>query len=244
VKVRSVEKIQKPETIKYELIMKRNRRYILTEGSLLECGNDVKKQVQILFDRPPHADLTEIGMIVIDNDDRYRKFLHRAKFNSELDQLDNHTFKTVLNEHAGDSTVRTALKESLAKLIKSRLGLIVDSVGDSFDSVVTKKKHLESMGYDCTVCFVNMSLNEVMARRNGTGIVSDEQASELWRETQKNIARYAETFGGNIVVIDGSSPEKFVKGVEFAVEQFVTEPVKNDIGQNLMIRSRTAHSGE
>jgi len=244
VKVTSVERIQKPETIKYELLMKGNRRYILTEGSLLECGDDAKKQVQSLFDKPRRADLTEIGLIIIDNDDRYRKFLHKARFNSELDQLDNQTFKTVLNEHARDSKVRTALKESLATVIKSRLGIIVDNVGDSFEAVVNRKKQLESMGYDCTVCFVNLSLNEVIARRNGTGIVSDEQASELWRETQKNIARYAETFGGNIVVIDGSSPEKFVKGVEFAVEQFVIEPVKNDIGQNLMIRSRTAHSGE
>ena len=97
-KVTSVERIQKPETIKYELIMKENRRYILTEGSLLECGDDAKEQVQSLFDKPRRADLTEIGLIVIDNDDRYRKFLHKAKFNSELDQLDNHTFKTVLNE--------------------------------------------------------------------------------------------------------------------------------------------------
>ena len=96
------------------------------------------------------------------------------------------------------------------------------------------------MGYDCLVCFVNVPLQEVIARRNGTGI-SDSQASDLWKETQKNISRYSELFEGNIVVVDGSSPDKFMKGIEFAVENFVTEPVQNEVGQNIVIRSKTIH---
>ncbi len=241
-KVKSVEKFQTPESIKHEISVKGNRKCIITEGSLLDCGENTKEKFQSFFDKPPLIDLSEIGMIVIDSDDRFHSFLRKANSNSELDQIDNKTFKTVINEHTGNSKVRTTLKESLGDITSTRLGLIVDSVEDDFASVTSKKKQLESMGYDCMVCFVNLSLNEVLDRCSGE--VTDDQAKMLWKETQKNIARYAEEFGGNIVVINGNDSEKFVKGIEFAVEQFVTEPVKNTVGQNLMIRSRTVHSGE
>lgn len=239
-KIKSVEIVAAPETVQHELLLKnRAHRSIVTEGSVLECGEGVRKQITDLFDRPS-ADLTEIGMIVIDDEARYLKFLNRARFNSELDQLDNQTFRTVLNEHASDPRVRAALKESLGELTKTRLGIIFDGLGSKFEAISEKKEQLESMGYDCMVCFVNVPLQEAIARRNGAGI-SDSQVSDLWKETQKNIARYSELFGGNIVVVDGSAPDKFMRGIEFAVESFVTEPVQNEVGQNIVIRSKTIH---
>lgn len=242
-KIKSVEQIDTPETVQYELLLKnRDHRSIITEGSVVQCTGGAKEQIGDLFDKPAAADLTEIGMIVIDNDDRYRRFLHKAKFNSELDQLDNNTFRTVLNEHKTNSKVRTALRDSLGAITKARLGLIIDSLDADYDLIVNRKQQLESMGYDCMVCFVNVSLQEVLARRNGTGIVNDSQAVELWKETQKNISRYAELFDGNIVVVDGTVPEKFQRGIEFAVENFVTEPVQNEVGLNIMIRSKTTHN--
>ena len=239
-KIKSVETISTPETVQHELVLKnRAHRSIITEGSVLECGNGVKEEITDMFGKPS-TDLSEIGMIVIDTEDRYRKFLHKARFNSELDQLDNQTFSTVLNEHASNPKVRTALQESLGELTKTRLGLIFDGLGSDYDAISERKKQLESMGYDCMVCFVNVSLQEVVARRNGAGI-SESQASDLWKESQKNIARYSELFEGNIVVVDGSSPDKFMKGIEFAVENFVVEPVQNEVGQNIVIRSKTIH---
>ena len=239
-KIKSVETISTPETVQHELVLKnRAHRSIITEGSVLECGNGVKEEITDMFGKPS-ADLSEIGMIVIDTEDRYRKFLHKARFNSELDQLDNQTFSTVLNEHASNPKVRTALQESLGELTKTRLGLIFDGLGSDYDAISERKKQLESMGYDCMVCFVNVSLQEVVARRNGAGI-SESQASDLWKESQKNIARYSELFEGNIVVVDGSSADKFMKGIEFAVENFVVEPVQNEVGQNIVIRSKTIH---
>lgn len=239
-KIKSVETISTPETVQHELVLKnRAHRSIITEGSILECDAGAKEEITDMFGKPS-ADLTEIGMIVIDTEDRYRKFLHKARFNSELDQLDNQTFSTVLNEHASNPKVRTALQESLGELTKTRLGLIFDGLGSDYDAISERKKQLESMGYDCMVCFVNVSLQEVVARRNGAGI-SESQASDLWKESQKNIARYSELFEGNIVVVDGSSPDKFMKGIEFAVENFVVEPVQNEVGQNIVIRSKTIH---
>ena len=239
-KIKSVETISTPETVQHELVLKnRAHRSIITEGSVLECGNGVKEEITDMFGKPS-TDLSEIGMIVIDTEDRYRKFLHKARFNSELDQLDNQTFSTVLNEHASNPKVRTALQESLGELTKTRLGIIFDGLGSDYDAISKRKKQLESMGYDCMVCFVNVPLQEVVARRNGAGI-SESQASDLWKESQKNIARYSELFEGNIVVVDGSSPDKFMKGIEFAVENFVVEPVQNEVGQNIVIRSKTIH---
>ena len=237
-KIKSVEIVAAPDTVQYELVLKnRDHRSIITEGSVLDFDDTAKEQITELFDKPV-ADLTEIGMIIIDTDNRYRSFLHKARHNSELDHLDNQTFSTVLNEHALDVRVRDALKGSLAELTKTRLGIILDGVDSDFETLADKKQQLESMGYDCMVCFVNVPLQEVIARRNGVGI-SDSQTSDLWKQTQKNIARYSELFDGNIVVVDGSSPIKFMKGVEFAVENFVTEPVQNEVGQNIMIRSKT-----
>ncbi len=239
-KIKSVEIVAVPETVQHELVLKnRAHRSIVTEGSVLECNEGAKEQITDMFDKPS-GDLTEIGMIVIDTEDRYRKFLHKARFNSELDQLDNQTFSTVLNEHASNPKVRTALQESLGELTKTRLGIIFDGLDSDYDAISERKRQLESMGYDCMVCFVNVPLQEVIARRNGAGI-SDSQASDLWKESQKNIARYSELFEGNIVVVDGSSPNKFMKGVEFAVENFVVEPVQNEVGQNIVIRSKTIH---
>jgi len=237
-KIKSVEIVAAPDTVQYELVLKnRDHRSIITEGSVLDFDDNAKEQIAELFDKPV-ADLAEIGMIVIDTDNRYRSFLHKARHNPELDHLDNQTFSTVLNEHASNPKVRDALRDSLAELTKTRLGVILDAVDSDFETLATRKQQLESMGYDCMVCFVNVPLQEVIARRNGVGI-SDSQTSDLWKQTQKNIARYSELFDGNIVVVDGSSPTKFMKGVEFAAENFVTEPVQNEVGQNIMIRSKT-----
>lgn len=243
-KIKSVEIVEASNSVQYELVLK-NKTYqsIITEGSVLDCTTDIKERLVELFDRPD-GDLTEIGMIVIDTTDRYNKFLKKARFNSELDYLDNQTFKAVLTEHASNPKIRTSLKDSLGELTKSRLGIIVDGIHSDFDDVVERKNELESMGYDCMVCFVNVSLQEVIDRRIGTEVLNDSQVVGLWKESQRNISQYSELFNGNLVVVDGSSSDKFMTGVKFAVENFVFEPVENEVGQNITIRSKTVHQME
>lgn len=243
-KIQSIERVKIQEKVQYELLVKDGLKYVITEGSVLECNEGTRTQIQELFDVPNDIDISEIGLIVLDDDDRFKRFLHTAKHNSELNNLDNKTFASVLNEEVGDPGVREVLKETLAEIAKKRVGLIVDSVGEGYESVASKKEQLEAMGYDCMVCFVNLPLQEVMDRRNGTEAIDDPTLSALWKETQANIAKYSELFEGNLVVANGADPEKFMRGIEFAVEHFVTEPVKNSIGQNLVIRSRTAHNYE
>lgn len=243
-KIQSVEAIEVQEKVQYELVVKDGLKYVITEGSVLECNDSIRAQIRELFDVPNGTDISEIGLISLDNEDRFKRFLHTAKYNSELDTIDNKTFASVLNEEVGKPGVRKVLKESLAEIAKKRVGLIVNNINEEYESVALKKEQLEAMGYDCMACFVNLPLQEIMARRNGTGVIDDSALSGLWKEAQANIARYSELFEGNLVVVNGADPEKFMKGIEFAVEQFVTEPVENPIGQNIVIRSRTVHDYE
>lgn len=243
-KIQLVERIEVQEKVQYELVVKDGLKYVVTEGSVLECNEGVRSQIRELFDAPSDIDISEIGLIALDDEDRFKRFLHTAKYNSELDVLDNKTFSSVLNEEVGKPGVRQVLKESLAEITKKRVGLIINNINEEYESVVLKKEQLEAMGYDCMACFVNLPLQEIIARKNGTGVIDDPALSRLWKEAQANIARYSELFGGNLAVVNGADSEKFMRGIEFVVEHFVTEPVENPIGQNIMIRSRTVHNYE
>ncbi len=246
-KIRSIEKIKAPETTQFEVVLKdRNRQSIVTESSISHVNMNAVSPTSwtggTAFDVPLRgAVLSEIGMVVIADAKQYRKFLNEAKFNSKLDRMNNQKFKSVISEQTAPRW--KVLQESFAELVRTRLGLIVDGLADDYDVVARKKRQLESMGYDCMVCFVNIPLQNAVSR-NDEQLLHEDQVVGLWRNLQKSMSHYAQLFEGNIVVVDGSSKASFTRGMEFAVDNFATEPVNNRVAQNIMIRSRTVHTGE
>ena len=58
-KIKSVEIVDTPDTVQYELVPKnRDYRSIITEGSVLEFDDNAKEQIAELFDKPV-ADLPD-----------------------------------------------------------------------------------------------------------------------------------------------------------------------------------------
>ena len=137
------------------------------------------------------------------------------------------------------------------KYMEGRLGMIIDGTGHNYAKLSKEKKQLEAMGYDCSMVFVNTSL-EVAKERNKERArrLPEDILVKSWKDVQNNLGKFQGLFGRNFAVVDNSKflkPEdaqkKFGMITKKYVSKFVKEPIKNPIGKkwvqhNLALRGK------
>ena len=120
-----------------------------------------------------------------------------------------------------------------------RLGMIIDGTGDEVLKIQKKKKHAESLGYDCYMVFVNTSL-EVAQRRNAdrSRTLPEKLVTEIWKACQNNLGHFQGMFGGNFVIVDNTEYQPVNKSVQKQVDAFLRKPVYNQIGKKWMVTAK------
>jgi predicted kinase len=134
---------------------------------------------------------------------------------------------------------------------KGRLGMIIDGTGDNLDKIKDKKKHAESLGYDCYMIFVNTSL-EVAHERNKTRdrVLPAELVDESWKACQNNLGGFQSMFGGNFIIVDNTEYKKYqskfknkktgeikfsdtsiAQNVQKSVDTFLSKSIQNSVGK-------------
>ena len=149
-------------------------------------------------------------------------------------------------------------KQQQAFYEAGRLGMIIDGTGDEVMKIKDKKKHAESLGYDCYMVFVNTSL-EVAQERNATRerTLSPERVTQIWKACQNNLGAFQSMFSGNFIIVDNTEYKKYqskfknkqsgeikivdttiAQNIQKAVDAFLRKPLYNQIGKKWIQTAR------
>ena len=130
--------------------------------------------------------------------------------------------------------IRTKSKSLTAKrldlYIAGRLGLVIDSTARDLVKIETGLSALKRLGYDCTMIFVNTSLDVALARnalRPRTVPVDIVKKSHA--EIQQNMGKLQRLFGmKNFIVIDNNKAnDKILDKAYKMVKKLVKNPITN-----------------
>ena len=143
------------------------------------------------------------------------------------------------NTNSIRSKAKNLTKKTQAFYEAGRLGMIIDGTGDEVTKIRDKKKHAESLGYDCYMVFVNTSLEVALERnRNRDRTLSDELVTDIWKACQNNLGHFQSMFSGNFVIVDNTVYKPVNKNVQKAVDAFVRKPLYNQIGKKWVANAR------
>ena len=90
--------------------------------------------------------------------------------------------------------------------IDGRIGLIIDGTGKDVQKVKDQSEKLKTLGYECSMIFVNTNL-QVAQERNAARArtIPAEMVQTMWQKVQENIMKFQQVFGAkNFHVVDNS----------------------------------------
>ena len=174
--------------------------------------------------------LVSLGMKLVNSDPAFEKALKKAGLTTNPEDIMSPEGQTI----RGKATRLTDIQKSM--YIKGRLGLVIDGTGKDFKKILTQKRYLDQLGYDCAMIFVNTDLETALDRnRNRPRKLPDDQVEKMWKSVQKNIGRFQNTFKTNFYVVDNSDGADFArdsKRVYKDIKSWSTKPPKNSIGKD------------
>ena len=143
----------------------------------------------------------------------------------------------------GDTSIRGKAKaitdKQRAFFEAGRLGMIIDGTGDEVSKIKKKMQHAESLGYDCSMVFVNTSLEVALERnKNRDRVLSDELVTKIWKDCQNNLGAFQTMFSGNFIIVDNTVYKPVNKSVQQAVDAFLRKPLYNPIGKKWVATAR------
>lgn len=154
----------------------------------------------------------QLGYKEINSDIEFTRYMRSSGLADEngavtLDpnrKFERGVIRTVAKRH-------TNAKQSGAMI--GRLGLVIDGTGADSGKLLKQKKMLESLGYECAMVYVNLSLDgsiEADRRRGlaGDRTVGPELITTKWKELQSALDPFRKSFGNLFFEIDNSAQEK------------------------------------
>ena len=114
--------------------------------------------------------------------------------------------------------------------------MIIDGTGHNFQKIKNEKKILEKLGYDCSMVFVNTSL-EVAQKRNKERdrVLPEKIVSKSWKDVQANIGAFSNMFRQGFIVVDNNDAgEDVFKEVWKRVKGLLRKKVTNTRAKNWM----------
>ena len=155
------------------------------------------------------------------------------------------------SEEEARDMIRTRAKALTGSMmdmsIKGRLGLVIDGTGRDYDKISAQMRMLKELGYDCSMIFVNTSLEVALERNsNRPRSVPEYIVSKSWTAVQSNIGKFQNLFGmSNMIIIDNNQSDKelvtvTLNKVSKAVRQLVTKPIQSYTAKRWMASERKA----
>jgi cytidylate kinase len=183
------------------------------------------------------SSFSHYGLKVVNSDNMFEYLLRKMNVNpkdlAHIEKDDPRQFDFLTQHPQGPRARAKALTQTQQHLyMEGRLGMIVDGTGDDYEKMSAKKKHVEDVGYDTLMVFVNTTLAIAHERnRKRSRSLPDAMVEEIWRSCQHNRERYARLFGrqGYVEVhnsVGGVPHDKVFR----AVDTFVHRPVQNTKG--------------
>ncbi len=150
-----------------------------------------------------------LGMKIVNSDDIYEKMLNDAGLDT--------TPEDIYSDQGQEIRVKAkaVTKRMQSNFLNGRLGLIIDGTGKDYDKIAKQVQGLRNIGYDCSMIFVNTSLDTAQERnKKRKRTLPEDQVAVMWNEVQANIGKFQRLFGGsNMIIVDNNDAgeDVFVK---------------------------------
>ena len=141
------------------------------------------------------------GLKLVNSDPAFEILLKKAGLSAKMPP----------EEFERKEKVRAQAKKISAKqkanYVEGRLGLIIDGTGKDAEKILFQKNHLEELGYDTYMIFVNTSLDVALAnnaRRRRS--LQEADVVKMWKAVQNNIGQFSNMFRQGFIVVDNNDP--------------------------------------
>ena len=131
--------------------------------------------------------------------------------------------------------------------IRGRLGLIIDGTGRDYNKISAQMRMLQQLGYDCSMIFVNTSLEVALERnKQRERTVPEYVTTKSWKAVQSNIGKFQNLFGmSNMIIIDNNESDKelvtvTLNKVSKVVRSLINTPIKSYTAKRWMASERKA----
>jgi predicted kinase len=229
---------------------------VLSEGvddpGILKCvflaggpGSGKSKVAGDLFGVQGIASFSASGLKMINSDTAFEAQLKKSGINpkdlAQIEKTQPELWDFITKSKEGPREIGKGITQKTKSFYEEgRLGMIIDGTGDDVVKIKKQKQRAEELGYDTYMVFVNTSL-EVAQFRNSqrSRTLPAELVNEIWKECQHNLGAFQTLFGGNFRIIDNSNTgNNITPGIQKAVDAFLREPLKNQIGKQWVTNAR------
>ena len=166
-----------------------------------------------------------MGLKVINSDEPFERYLVKAGLSLKMPDEE---------QAERDIERKRAKKVTGAKkghAIDGRLGIIIDGTGKDYDKMIRQAAHLQELGYETSMVFVNTTLQTALERnRKRARSVPPEIAKQGWKDVQKNLPRFQRYFRNRFFVADNNTGDDLTpitKAVRRAILKKVDNPIAN-----------------
>ena len=181
-----------------------------------------------------------LGMKIVNSDDIYEKMLKDAGLDT--------TPEDIYSDKGQDIRVRAkaVTKRMQSNFLDGRLGLIIDGTGKDYEKISKQVSGLKQLGYECSMIFVNTSLQTAQERNKmRKRTLPEKQVETMWNGVQQNLGKFQRLFGGsNMIIVDNNDAgedvfNKVWKRCAMLIRRKVSNPIaKRWISQELAKKKR------
>ena len=164
-----------------------------------------------------------MGLKVINSDEPFERYLVKAGLSLKMPDEE---------QAERDIERKRAKKVTSARkghAIDGRLGIIIDGTGKDYDKMIRQSAHLQELGYETSMVFVNTTLETALERnRKRARSVPPNIAKQGWNDVQKNLPRFQRYFGKRFFVADNNTGDDLTP-ITKAVRRAILKKVDNPI---------------
>ena len=167
-----------------------------------------------------------LGMKIVNSDDIYEKMLNDAGLETTPEDIYSDKGQEIRGR------AKQVTKRMQGNFLDGRLGVIIDGTGKDFSKIAKQKAGLQQLGYECSMIFVNTSLDTAQERnRQRQRTLPEKEVETMWKEVQNNIGAFQRLFGSsNFIVVDNNDAgedvfEKVWKRVAMLIRKKVSNPI-------------------
>ena len=181
-----------------------------------------------------------LGMKIVNSDDIYEKMLNDAGLEATPEDIYSDEGQEIRGR------AKAVTKRMQGNFLDGRLGLIIDGTGKDYDKIAKQVAGLKGIGYECSMIFVNTSLDTAQERnKQRKRTLPEKEVETMWNGVQQNMGKFQRLFGAsNMIIVDNNDAgedvfNKVWKRIAMLIRKKVSNPTaKRWISQELAKKKR------
>ena len=181
-----------------------------------------------------------LGMKIVNSDDIYEKMLKDAGLEATPEDIYSDEGQEIRGR------AKAVTKRMQGNFLDGRLGLIIDGTGKDYEKIANQVAGLKGIGYECSMIFVNTSLDTAQERnRQRSRTLPEKEVEVMWNGVQQNMGKFQRLFGAsNMIIVDNNDAgedvfNKVWKRIAMLIRKKVSNPTaKRWISQELAKKRR------